>query len=164
MRTIFGNVKIALIVFLLGGSLSFGQDNTNEIRGMDPELRVKLEKASEEALNDVTELSNKAEKLVLFRQTNEKAYGLPSALNELQKLQRTTEAFADNELKEVEDFYTSLQEKYNAKGYDEFNVAISKVINPFPGKKTNFPWSATTLEQNITWFQEFRSDLKKELK
>ena len=61
------------------------------------------------------------------------------------------------------EFYESLQDKYNASGANDLNVAISKVINPFPGSKTNFPWSANTLEQNLTWFEEFKPNLEKAL-
>lgn len=162
MRTVFKNITIALVILLFGSSLSIGQEGQG-IRGMDPENVKILEKASEEGLNDITELAKEAEKLVAFRQANEKAYGLPSGVEELQKMKETTESFANNELGEIVEFYQSLQDKYNANGANDLNVTISKVINPFPAKKINFPWSATTLEQNIAWFKEFNSELAQAL-
>ncbi len=163
MRSVCKNIQIALVILLFGSSLSIGQETDGEIRGIDPEERKKLEKASEEALKDITELAKEAEKLVAFRQANEKAYGLPSELEKLKKMQEATESFADNELEEINDFYTSLLKKYNANGSNDFNVVIDKVINPFPWNKTSFAWSAGTLEQNIAWFKQFRSDLDEAL-
>ena len=102
----FSNIKITLMILVLGSSLSFGQEGQGR-KGMDPEKVKTLEKASEEALKDVTELAQKAEKIVAFRQANEKAYGFPSGVDELQKMKEATESFADNELEEIEEFYES---------------------------------------------------------
>jgi NTP pyrophosphatase (non-canonical NTP hydrolase) len=160
MSKIIGNFSIILIIILISSSLSFGQEGQGR-RGMDLEKVKILEKASDEALEDVKDLARQAEKIVAFRQANEKAYGFPSDLQDLQKMQVTTESFENNELKKVLEFYESLQDKYNATGANDLNVAMSKVINPFPAEKINFPWSANTLEQNMAWLEEFKPELEK---
>jgi len=157
MNNLFRMTYVTLIIVMLGSAISFGQS------GMDPDEVKRINKASDEALEDVKELARQAEKLVAFRQANEKAYGFPSDVQELQKMQNATKSFADDDLEEIVKFYETIQDKYDASGANDLNVAVSKVINPFPAKKTNFPWSANTLEQNIAWFDDFRPELEKAL-
>ena len=163
MKSLIRTLSVTIISVMITSSFCFGQEE-QLIRGYDNEEVKKLEKASEEAQEDAKELTLQAEKLVAFRQANEKAYGFPSDLQELQKMQEATESFAENELEDVIEYYESLQEKYEATGANDLNVAMGKVINPFPmrGKKY-VTWSANTLEQNIEWFKEFRPELEKKL-
>ncbi len=102
---------------------------------MSQEEYDKYEKASEDALKEVNEFAKIAEKLRIFRQSNDMAYGFPSDLEKLKKMQEATDSFANNELKEIEESYKSLQDKYGASSANRLNVALEKVINPFPQSK-----------------------------
>ena len=109
MSKVFGRFCVLLIIMLIHNPAVLGQES-NLRRGTDPEEFKKLEKASEEALVDVKELARQAEKLVAFRQANEKAYGFPSDLQELQKMQEATKSFEENVFDDIVEFYESLQD------------------------------------------------------
>lgn len=160
----FRTINFILIIMITGISILCGQESQGR-RGTDQAEYERLVKASEESLEDVKELNKYAEKLVALRQANEKAYGLPSELQKLQKMQEVIETFENNELEEIVEYYESLKEKYNASSANDLNVAVNKIINPFPAKaKTNFPWSVNTLEQNIEWLNTFGPELDKAIK
>jgi len=163
MVNAFRTINLILIILITGISILLGQEN-QERRGTDQAEYERLTKASEEALAEMKELNTHAEKLVLFRQANEKAYGFPSELEKLQKMHEATESFEDDELEEIVEYYESIKEKYNATNANDLNVAVGKVINPFQESgKISFPWSANTLEQDLVWFEEFKPELVKKL-
>jgi hypothetical protein len=158
------NVKVTILVLLIAGfSFSFAQ-NEKSLKDMPREEYDKYQKASEDALKEVSEFAKMAEKLRVFRQTNDLAYGFPSDVEKLKDMQKAADSFAENDLKEIEEFYKSLQKKYNANDANSLNTALEKVINPFPQSKKSYQWPANALEQNIAWFNEFRPELDKALK
>ncbi len=158
MRSVFKNIIVFFIIISAGFSISFAQSEKS-LKDMPQEEYDKYEKASENALKDVDELAKMAERLRVFRQHNDMAYGFPSDLNKLQKMKNASDSFAENDLKEIETFYQSLQDKYGAKSANGLNVAMGKVINPFPQSKKSYQWPANDIEQNIAWFKAFRPEL-----
>jgi len=163
MRSFFKSIFITITILALTGVISFAQENQGR-KSMDPAKIKLLEEASEKALEDVKKLNKYAEKLVAFRQANEKAYGFPSELEKLQKMHEATKSFEDDELEEIIDYYESIKEKYNAMSANDLNVAVRKVIDPFQDSgKMSVPWSANTLEQDLTWFKEFKPELERKL-
>ena len=161
MKKVLLNFTVVFSIVVFGFSFSFAQEEKS-LKDMPQNEYDKYEKASEDALKEVNEFAKMAEKLRIFRQSNDMAYGFPADLVKLKKMQNETESFADNELKKIEDFYKSLQDKYNANDANSLNVALEKVINPFPQSKKHFQWPAA-VEQNIAWFNAFQPELKKAL-
>ncbi len=163
MKNVSIDFMLIFIIIVVGFSLSFAQ-NEKSLKDMPQEEYDKYEKASENALKDVDAFAKMAEKLRVFRQQNDMAYGFPSDLNKLQKMKNASDSFAENDLKEIETFYQSLQDKYGAASANDLNTALEKVINPFPQSKKSYQWPANALEQNIAWFRKFKPELEKALK
>ena len=163
MKFIINVKEIFLVLLIAGFSLSFAQGEKS-LKDMPQEEYDKYQKASNDALEKVNEFAKMAEKLRIFRQTNDMAYGFPSDVKKLKDMQKAADSFAENDLKEIKAFYESLKNKYNASDANSLNVALEKVINPFPQSKKNFQWPANALEQDIAWFNEFRPELDKALK
>lgn len=110
--TFFRNIFTVIMCSILGTTLSFGRDADGEIRGVDPEVRKAKDAASEIALQEIKKFAKMTEKLTTFRQTHENSYGLPSKVEELQKLKGLIAALKQNELKETQTYFDSLLKKY----------------------------------------------------
>lgn len=106
-----------------------------------------------------------AKKLREFKQSNDFAYGMPSDLQELNKMKESAENFFGNELEECEELYNEIKEKYKSSGYKELNGAVGKKVNPVQWKSllVRYNTPAFNIESSFVWIKEFKVSLRKAL-
>jgi len=137
---------------------------------LDPDQIKELEAAREEGCDDVARLSEAEKKLMHFKQANDRSYGLPSDVEELERMQSAAEKFVDDDLEDIEDLLKSLKKKYKCSNYEEISDTIRlKYLNPpewVGGRPHKCPTPASTrgMVVKLEWIKEFMPKLEAALK
>lgn len=131
-----------------------------------PEYLAELKAARDAALADMQQLVKAEEALRIFRQNNDRAYGLPSDLDELKQMKQAADAFADTELKDARAVYELMKKKYEATTSEQLDSALQRAVNPpqWTGTPVHYPDPANFLERDLKWTQEFLPRLQADFK
>ena len=136
---------------------------------LDKERVKELEAAHEEGCQDMARLSEAQEKLRLFKQANDRSYGLPSEVEALERMLSTAETFMDDELEDIESLLESIKKKYDCEDYGNLIEAITnqKISPPeWRGRPLTCSTTASTriMISTIQWAKEFMPRLEAALK
>jgi hypothetical protein len=107
-------------------------------------------------LKDMTVLDEASGKIQQFKQSNDRSYGLPSGVDELEQILNRAKAFSNKDLQDAKSLSKSLMKKYNVSSLQELGNLAGKIINP-GGQiaPVTVPSGYSFLERNIQWVEEF---------
>ncbi|MDX2510014.1 MAG: hypothetical protein QNK28_10750 [Desulfobacterales bacterium] len=136
----------------------------NRLEGLDPKNYDSMLESRDAALADMKLLDGSAERVRQFKQANDRSYGLPSSVEELERMLSLTKAFIKDDVEEVQALSKSLLKKYKVSSLQELGVLAGKIINPGGSvSPIGLPSGHNFLEQDLKWVEEFLPQVKEAL-